>query len=77
MLALAPELVQMDKLPDEYAERYINYYVWPSGDELVTKNGALSSAKKSSAQIGERMLEDIVPGILQDIQIEFYNQEKV
>lgn len=76
MLALAPELVQMDKLPDEYAQRYVNYYVWPSGDELVTKNGALSSAKKSSAQIGERMLEDIVPGILQDIQIEFYNQEK-
>ena len=71
MLALRPDLVRSMDFPTEYAERYIHYLVWPDSPDLVTKNGALSSAKDSSAENGELMLKDIVEGMLRDIEIEF------
>ena len=71
MLALCPDKIVFDDYPDEYAERYINYFVWPAGPELATRNGALSSAKNSSKENGELMLKDIEEGMLRDIAIEF------
>lgn len=72
MMALRPELVKQDRLPDESAKRYIKYTVWPSSDELVTKNGALASAKNASLENGMLMLKDILEGMYRDIDIEFF-----
>lgn len=71
MLALRPDLVNSMDFPDEFAERYIHYSVWPDSPDLVTRNGALSSAKASSVENGELMLADVVEGMLRDIDIEF------
>ncbi len=71
LLALKPELVQMDKLPDEYVKHYTKYSVWPATDDMVTKNGALSSARLASTENGYLMLNDISEGLLADIDFEF------
>ena len=71
LLALKPESIVSMDFPDEYAKRYIHYSVWPDNPDLVTRNGALSSAKNSSAENGELMIADIVEGMLADIEIEF------
>lgn len=71
MLALRPDLINSMDFPNEFAQRYINYSVWPDSPDLVTRNGALSSAQNSSAENGELMLSDIVEGMLRDIEIEF------
>ncbi len=71
MLALRPDLVCSMDFPTEYAKRYIHYSVWPDSPDLVTENGALSSAKDASVENGELMLADVVEGMLKDIEIEF------
>lgn len=71
MLALCPDKVVFHDYPEEYAERYINYFVWPASPDLATRNGALSSAKNSSVENGKLMLADIAEGMLRDIEIEF------
>jgi len=71
LLALKPDSIVSMDFPDEYANRYIHYSVWPDNSDLVTRNGALSSAKNSSAENGELMIADIVEGMLADIEIEF------
>lgn len=71
MLALDPSIVRMDCLPDESAERYIKYSVWPSRPEFVTKNGALCPAKRSSIANGELMMKDVLDGIFADLDYEY------
>ena len=72
MMVLCPELVRLDKIPDESAKRYIKYTVWPASDDLVTVNGALASAKNSSVENGQLMLKDALEGMYRDIDIEFF-----
>ncbi|MBR2670633.1 MAG: creatininase [Oscillospiraceae bacterium] len=71
MLALRPDLVKDVEYPDEFAERYISYMVWPASEDLATKNGALSSAREACVETGELFIKDIMEGMLRDIKIEF------
>lgn len=71
MLALWPEIVNMDLLPDESAPRYAKYSVWPSRKEFVTQNGALAPADRSSLEKGELMMKDVLEGLFADLDYEY------
>ncbi len=71
MLALRPDLVRVDKLPNECADRLSHYFMWPAPTDVITPCGALSTALGSSAENGELMLKDIVEGMMKDIALEF------
>lgn len=74
MMVLRPDLVREDRLPDESAKRYIKYTVWPYSEELITKNGALASAKNASVENGNLMMADVLEGMCRDIDYEFFGK---
>lgn len=71
MLSLRPEVVDMDKLPDEPASRVLDYSVFPPAPDSVTKNGALCPATGASVEKGNLLLDDIWAGYERTFSIEF------
>ena len=62
MLSLRPEIVDLEKLPDEPAPRILDYSVFPPSPDSVTKNGALCPATGASVEKGDLLLADIWAG---------------
>ncbi len=71
MLALRPEIVDLSLLPDETANRYPKYSIFPTPSDIVTKNGALASAKGTTLAKGQRILKDVFDGFECAFDIEF------
>lgn len=71
MLAMRPNVVNMDKLPDESAPRYPKYAAFPTPPDVVTKNGALAPATGTSTEKGLRILKDVFEGYAEAFDIEF------
>jgi creatinine amidohydrolase len=71
MLALRPEVVDIDKLPNETVPRVINYTVFPTPPDVVTSNGALSPAMGASKEIGRKLLSDVWDGYERAFEMEF------
>jgi len=62
MLGINPDVVDMEKLPDEAAPRYPKYSIFPTPPDIVTKNGALAPATGSSIEKGKLILADVFEG---------------
>lgn len=77
MLAVRPDIVDLEKLPDESAPRYPKYSVFPTPDDVVTGNGALAPAGGASAEKGQRILADVFAGFAEAFAIEFGLQADV
>lgn len=71
MLGINPDVVDMDKLPDESASRYPKYTTFPTPPDIVTRNGALAPAGKSSIENGKLILTDVFEGYAQTFWDEF------
>lgn len=71
MLGINPDIVDMDKLPDESAPRYPKYSTFPTPADIVTKNGALAPAGKSSIEKGKLILADVFEGYEKTFKHEF------
>ncbi|MCL4299012.1 MAG: creatininase [Anaerolineae bacterium] len=76
MLAVRPDIVDMAKLPDESAPRYPKYSVFPTPDDVVTRNGALAPAVGASVEKGQRIIGDVFAGFAEAFAVEFGLQAK-
>jgi creatinine amidohydrolase len=71
MMCLRPELVKVDKIRGDSAERYPPYVVVPPTKDLIPKTGVLTKIKAVNAQQGEQMTQIIVSRLLELIKTEF------
>ncbi|MFC3608228.1 creatininase [Stutzerimonas tarimensis] len=71
MLHYLPELVSLDKIPDDGPADFPPYDMYPPRTEWVPPSGVLSSARGSSAEKGARLAEDIAGGIARAVRAEF------
>jgi creatinine amidohydrolase len=71
MLYLFPDLVHMDKLPDDVPAEFPPYDLYPPNPDWVPPSGALSVAEGSSAEIGRRLTEESVELCVSALRREF------
>ena len=71
MLGIRPEIVDMERLPDETAPRYPKYSIFPTPPDVVTRNGALAPATRASVENGKRILADVFEGYEEAFGVEF------
>jgi len=71
MLHFHPQLVALEKIPDDGPADFPPYDMYPTRTAWVPPSGVLSSARGSSAAKGERMAADIVAGIAAAVCHEF------
>ena len=71
MLALYPDLVQLDRAVDVTPACFPPYDVYPVKPEWTPASGTLSSPKASSAEKGEILLDVCTTGIVNALRAEF------
>ena len=71
MLHFHPQLVALEKIPDDAPADFPPYDMYPTRTQWVPPSGVLSSARGSSAAKGQRLAEDIVDGIATAVCKEF------
>lgn len=71
MLALYPDLVQLDRAIDVEPARFPPYDVYPVKPDWTPVSGTLSSPKASSAEKGEILLDVCTKGIVAALRAEF------
>jgi len=71
MLHFHPQLVALEKIPDDAPADFPPYDMYPTRTEWVPPSGVLSSARGSSAAKGQRLAHDIVEGIAAAVCKEF------
>jgi creatinine amidohydrolase len=73
MLAVAPDLVDMSKVPAHEPANFPPYdvYPYPAEKGWVPSSGALCSAKAATAEKGRLFLQDYVNGVSRSVADEF------
>jgi creatinine amidohydrolase len=71
MLALHPQLVQLERAIDHAPAKFPPYEVYPVKAEWTPPSGTLSSPKEASAAKGEVLLEVCTRGIVDALRAEF------
>lgn len=71
MLALAPESVRRDRIIDEVVAHVPGYSVFPQPAGVVPASGLLSRATPATAEMGQRLVDTIVPALAAVIGSEF------
>lgn len=71
MLHFYPELVHLDRIPDEPAAQFPPYDLYPACTHWVPASGVLSSAQGASAAKGALIAAQVTASIAQAVQAEF------
>jgi creatinine amidohydrolase len=71
MLLLRPELVEMDKVPDDGPARFPSYDRHPVPQGFVPSSGVLARAERASAEKGQWLMSDHVELITAAVRREF------
>jgi creatinine amidohydrolase len=71
MLLLRPDLVAMDKVPDDGPARFPTYDRHPVPKGFVPASGVLARAERASADKGQLLLDDHVALITEAVKAEF------
>lgn len=71
MLHYHPQMVALERIPDDLPADFPPYDMYPTRTEWVPPSGVLSSARGSTAEKGLRMANDIVEGIVAAVRHEF------
>lgn len=71
MLALYPQLVQLERAIDHAPATFPPYEVYPVKAEWTPPSGTLSSPKEASAAKGEILLDVCTKGIVDALRVEF------
>jgi creatinine amidohydrolase len=71
MLLLRPDLVEMDKIPQEGRASFPPYDIFPAPPGYSRESGVLADARGASAEIGGWLMEDHVELITQAVRKEF------
>jgi creatinine amidohydrolase len=72
MLHFHPELVRLDRIPDDPPADFPPYDLYPTRTAWVPPSGVLSSAREASAQKGALIAEEVIARIAQAVRTEFY-----
>ena len=73
MLHYHPDMVALDKIPNDGPADFPVYDMYPTRIEWVPQSGVLSSAKGSTAEAGKLLVTDVVGGIADAVRREFLN----
>ena len=60
MLLLRPDLVRMDRVPDDGPARFPNYDRWPEAPGYLPPSGVLARAERATAEQGQWLMDDYV-----------------
>jgi creatinine amidohydrolase len=71
MLALHPELVRLDEIADDAAERRPTWEVVPPPAEIVAKSGVLWRPSEGTAEIGRLYLDAAADRLEAALRTEF------
>jgi creatinine amidohydrolase len=71
MLLLRPDLVAMDKVPDDGPAKFPTYDRHPVPDGFVPASGVLARAERASAEKGQWLIDDHVELIAAAVRAEF------
>ncbi|MDH6114191.1 creatinine amidohydrolase [Kitasatospora sp. MAP12-15] len=70
MMHIAPHQVREHLLADDTSERRVRYLILPVPDALKTRTGVIYQAGKASADIGHRLLPEIIDQLVQAVNLE-------
>ena len=71
MLALRPDLVRLDRVVDDEAERHPSWDVVPAPPEFIPKSGVLWHPSVATAEIGHRFLKAAGDRLAEALKTEF------
>jgi creatinine amidohydrolase len=71
MMYFAPELVRMDKIVNDQAERKPAYAIFPPPLDIVPKTGVLYKAKFATRESGEKLAKELTETFVQIAEREF------
>jgi creatinine amidohydrolase len=71
MLVVRPDLVRLDRVVDDAAERSPSWDVIPAPAEFVPKSGVLAQASHATEQAGQVLLDGAVGRLIEAITAEF------
>jgi creatinine amidohydrolase len=71
MLHLHPELVRIDRIPDEPPADFPPYDMYPTRTEWVPASGVLSSARGATADKGARICAEVIERVATAVRAEF------
>ena len=71
MLHYHPELVRLDRIPDDPPADFPPYDIYPTRTEWVPPSGVLSSAKAASREKGALMVDELTGRIGDAVRREF------
>ncbi len=71
MLHFHPELVQLERIPDDLAASFPPYDMYPSRTEWVPPSGVLSSARGASRDKGARIAQEVIARVAAVVRAEF------
>lgn len=71
MLAVRPDLVRMDQIVDDEAERHPPYDVLPPTPDMIPSTGVLYRATWGTKEKGDKLFEMLVTGVSDAILTEF------
>lgn len=64
MMYLKPDLVRVDKLPDEKVQRIVNYEIIPAPADTITRAGSLWTAREATKEKGRFLFDVVVDGLV-------------
>ena len=70
MLHLHPELVRIERIPDDPNASFPPYDMYPTRTEWVPPSGVLSSARGASAEKGARICEEVISRVAAAVRLE-------
>jgi creatinine amidohydrolase len=71
MLHLHPELVRIERIPDEPNAEFPPYDMYPTRTEWVPASGVLSSARGATAEKGARICTEVIARVASAVRSEF------
>jgi creatinine amidohydrolase len=71
MLHLHPELVRIERIPDEPNAAFPPYDMYPTRTEWVPASGVLSSARGATAEKGARICTEVIARVASAVRSEF------
>lgn len=71
MLHLHPELVRIERIPNEPNAEFPPYDIYPTRTEWVPASGVLSSARDATAEKGARICTEVIARVASAVRLEF------
>ncbi|MCK0195888.1 creatininase [Ancylobacter sp. 6x-1] len=71
MMLVRPDLVEIDKAPDDGPAQFPSYDIWPTPEGFAPRSGVLADARGSTAEKGGWLMDDHVALITAAVKAEF------